>query len=423
MLYWALLNLYSHIISYPWYDRCYIGSLNPILSHSLLPLIWPMLYWGLWNLYSHISLTLDMTDVILGLWNLYSHILFYPWYDRCYIGSLEPIFSHSLLPLIGPMLYWVFGTYNVTFSLTLDRTDVTLGLWNLYSHILSYPWYDRCYIGSFEPIFSHSLLPLIGPMLYWVCWTYILTLSLTLDMTDVILGSLKTYILTLSLTLDMTDVILGLWNLYSHILSYSWYDRCYIGSLEPIFSHSLYPWYDRCYIGSLEPIFSHSHLPLIWPMLYWVFWTYILSFSLTLDMTDVILGLWNLYSHILSYPWYDRCYIGSLEPIFSHCLLPLIWLMLYWVFGTYIIGRFYYDKSTKTLYKYSHDRLEIKDIRCIHQGIEREKKKGWQPIWFAECVDIKLEEEVQLMYHLKIYLHSTCIIVVIIIHIICMILT
>ena len=42
------------------------------------------------------------------------------------------------------------------------------------------------------------------------------------------------------------------------------------------------------------------------------------------------------------------------------------------------IGRFYYDKSTKTLYKYSHDRLEIKDIRCIHQGIEREKK-GWQP--------------------------------------------
>ena len=41
----------------------------------------------------------------------------------------------------------------------------------------------------------------------------------------------------------------------------------------------------------------------------------------------------------------------------------------------YIIGRFYYDKSTKTLYKYSHDRLEIKDIRCIHQGIERERKK------------------------------------------------
>ena len=40
-----------------------------------------------------------------------------------------------------------------------------------------------------------------------------------------------------------------------------------------------------------------------------------------------------------------------------------------------IIGRFYYDKSTKTLYKYSHDRLEIKDIRCIHQGIERERKK------------------------------------------------
>ena len=76
-------------------------------------------------------------------------------------------------------------------------------------------------------------------------------------------------------------------------------------------------------------------------------------------------------------------------------------------------------------YKYSHDRLEIKDIRCIHQGIERKKKekKGWQPFCFAECVEIKLEEEVQLVYHLIIYLHSTCIIVIIIIHIICMILT
>ena len=37
-------------------------------------------------------------------------------------------------------------------------------------------------------------------------------------------------------------------------------------------------------------------------------------------------------------------------------------------------GRFYYDKSTKSIYKYLHDRLEIKDIRCIHQG--REKRKG-----------------------------------------------
>ena len=30
------------------------------------------------------------------------------------------------------------------------------------------------------------------------------------------------------------------------------------------------------------------------------------------------------------------------------------------------VGRLYHDKSTKTLYKYSHDMLEIKDIRCIH---------------------------------------------------------
>ena len=53
------------------------------------------------------------------------------------------------------------------------------------------------------------------------------------------------------------------------------------------------------------------------------------------------------------------------------------WQSTQWDLGpmNIIIGRFYYDKSTKTLYKYSHDRLEIKDIRCIHQGIEREKKK------------------------------------------------
>ena len=37
------------------------------------------------------------------------------------------------------------------------------------------------------------------------------------------------------------------------------------------------------------------------------------------------------------------------------------------------VERFYYDKSTKTLYKYSHDRLEIKDIKCKHQGIERKR--------------------------------------------------
>ena len=72
------------------------------------------------------------------------------------------------------------------------------------------------------------------------------------------------------------------------------------------------------------------------------------------------------------------------------------------------VGRFYYDKSTKTLYKYLHDRLEIKDIRCIHQGIDREKKR-WQPFCFDECADIKLEEAVQLMHHWKIYPHSTCI--------------
>ena len=44
---------------------------------------------------------------------------------------------------------------------------------------------------------------------------------------------------------------------------------------------------------------------------------------------------------------------------------------------TFCDGRFYCDKSTKTLYKYVHDRLEIEDIRCIHQG--REKKGKGQP--------------------------------------------
>ena len=37
-------------------------------------------------------------------------------------------------------------------------------------------------------------------------------------------------------------------------------------------------------------------------------------------------------------------------------------------------GRFYYDRLTKTLSKYLHDRLEINDIRCIHQGREKKEK-------------------------------------------------
>ena len=53
------------------------------------------------------------------------------------------------------------------------------------------------------------------------------------------------------------------------------------------------------------------------------------------------------------------------------CICICIYIYIY-----FSVGRFYYDKSTKTLYKYLHDRLEIKDIRCIHQGIDREKKDG-----------------------------------------------
>ena len=78
--------------------------------------------------------------------------------------------------------------------------------------------------------------------------------------------------------------------------------------------------------------------------------------------------------------------------------------------------------NQQTHYKYSHDRLEIKDLRCIHQGLEREKK-GWQSFCFTEYFDIKLEEADQLMYHLKISPYSMCIILIIYIHIICMILT
>ena len=67
-----------------------------------------------------------------------------------------------------------------------------------------------------------------------------------------------------------------------------------------------------------------------------------------------------------------------------NCICKLYDNVTLFLYGNYLststIGRFYYEKSTKTLYKYSHDRLEIKDIRCIHQGIERKKKKkGWQP--------------------------------------------
>ena len=56
------------------------------------------------------------------------------------------------------------------------------------------------------------------------------------------------------------------------------------------------------------------------------------------------------------------------------CILRYVTLVLYNIVQ-FLLEDFYYDKSTRTLYKYSHDRLEKTNIRCIHQGIEREKKR------------------------------------------------
>ena len=130
-----------------------------------------------------------------------------------------------------------------------------------------------------------------------------------------------------------------------------------------------------------------------------------------------------MYPSLVEYMYNHGAHL-SFNIVFVFYMITLNMPLVYY----FNIGRFYYDKSTKTLYKYSHDRLEIR--HKMHTSRDREKKRkkkrrrnGWQPFCFAECVDIKLEEVVQLIYHLKIYLHSTCIIVIIIIYIICMILT
>ena len=45
------------------------------------------------------------------------------------------------------------------------------------------------------------------------------------------------------------------------------------------------------------------------------------------------------------------------------------------------VGRYYHDKSTKTLFKYSHDRLEIKAMRCIHKGVEKKNLIEMLNVW------------------------------------------
>ena len=84
------------------------------------------------------------------------------------------------------------------------------------------------------------------------------------------------------------------------------------------------------------------------------------------------------------------------------------------------VGRFYYDKSTKTLYKYLHDRLEIKDIRCIHQGIDREKKDGSH--FVSMNVQILNWKKKFSLCTIGKYLHIQRVLIINI-HIICMIIT
>ena len=36
----------------------------------------------------------------------------------------------------------------------------------------------------------------------------------------------------------------------------------------------------------------------------------------------------------------------------------------------------------------------------------KERERGWQPFFFAECIDIKLEQ-VQIMYHFYIITYTT----------------
>ena len=84
------------------------------------------------------------------------------------------------------------------------------------------------------------------------------------------------------------------------------------------------------------------------------------------------------------------------------------------------VGRFYYDKSTKTLYKYLHDRLEIKDIRCIHQGIDREKKDGSH--FVSMNVQILNWKKQFSLCTIGKYIHIQRVLIINI-HIICMIIT
>ena len=71
-------------------------------------------------------------------------------------------------------------------------------------------------------------------------------------------------------------------------------------------------------------------------------------------------------------------------------------------------------------YKYLHDRLEIKDIRCIHQGIDREKKDGSH--FVSMNVQILNWKKQFSLCTIGKYLHIQRVLIINI-HIICMIIT
>ena len=56
--------------------------------------------------------------------------------------------------------------------------------------------------------------------------------------------------------------------------------------------------------------------------------------------------------------------------------------------------------------KYVHDKLEIRHNMHISRERLKERERGWQPFLFAECIDIKLEEVVRLIYHFYIAIYS-----------------
>ena len=71
---------------------------------------------------------------------------------------------------------------------------------------------------------------------------------------------------------------------------------------------------------------------------------------------------------------YKECACCACDPSVHLCVpsIGFVYVFVCRKFSLYNIGRFYYDKSTKTLYKYSHDRLET---HSKHTSSDREREK------------------------------------------------